>query len=119
MQICFSCLIVNMFVSRNCTSFIVSCKNVLLCLANAGKMIFNVNINPITGQFEIEEGGILLANGRGYVPTEGPVLELNPTQKPRDDLKTMNQAEIYSLLALRGLEYGPVFQGIKEAKTDG
>jgi hypothetical protein len=83
---------------------------------------FNVSVNQVTGQFEIIESGNLIGNGKGFIPAEGSPLEMDAIrEKPpaRDALKTMDQNEIYSLLALRGLEYGPVFQGIKECKTDG
>lgn len=87
----------------------------------SGKIHFDVNLMPGTGNFEVMESGSVKANGR--------IIAVDTTESSRDiriavdkvenniqtDLKT---PDIYKEFRLRGYDYGPSFQGILGANFE-
>ena len=87
-----------------------------------GKIHFDVNLMPGTGNFEVMEGDSVKANGR-IVSVDATEDGSHHTQIPVDleqkdihiDIKT---PDVYKEFRLRGYDYGPSFQGIIGANLD-
>ncbi|KAL3877568.1 hypothetical protein ACJMK2_035265 [Sinanodonta woodiana] len=91
-------------------------------LPNTGSVRFEVNILKATSNFEIREGGSVVATGRVYVPENQKQAnfwieeEVTFDSNKRFDIKS---ADIYKELRLRGYDYGPTFQGVIQADIEG
>lgn len=85
----------------------------------SGKVHFDVRYMPGTGNFEIQEGGTLVASGKITCPENtGFSQDETDFDFTNEDFE-MKSADIYKELRLRGYDYGPTFQGIKEADITG
>lgn len=85
-----------------------------------GKVHFDVQYMPGTGNFEIQEGGSLIASGRITCP-EITRTDSDPSAAA-DSTTTefaLNTSDVYKELRLRGYDYGPTFQGIVAADKTG
>lgn len=87
-----------------------------------GKLIFDVVINPGTNLFEATESGGLVASGKITVP-EDSVLELSSelarTPSKEEGTIPLSSNDFYRALSLRGYEYGPTFQGVRNMSNHG
>ena len=87
----------------------------------AGKIHFDVNLMPGTGNFEVLESDSVKANGRIVIvdtaETNSASREPDSTEQNgiQEDIKT---SDIYKEFRLRGYDYGPSFQGIIGANIE-
>ncbi|KAH3871939.1 hypothetical protein DPMN_035154, partial [Dreissena polymorpha] len=88
-------------------------------LPDHGKVHFLVTVMSGTGNFEILEGGSVVANGRVTSLEDGDAIV--PTGLPGETTGDfqLSAADIYKELRLRGYDYGPTFQGIHAADMTG
>ena len=92
-------------------------------LPKSGQTKFVIRMMETSGDFSISEGGSIVATGRVFVPEE-PVLKLghivdeHKVPNPEHTL-VLTPKDIYKELRVRGYDYGPTFQGLKEATEDG
>lgn len=86
--------------------------------------ILSVRINEDTGDFEIKESDNTIVSGK-IKPLDGNVSSVNDII-PVDDFKRRSTSsdlklepqDIYKELRIRGYDYGPFFQGIKECSLN-
>ncbi|XP_049273436.1 fatty acid synthase-like [Rhipicephalus sanguineus] len=91
-------------------------------LPKEGPVKFLVNVMRASGEFEVCEGGVLVASGRIRVAEEGdnfsdPEPPLCPSVKSLA-ICQLNSEDIYKEFRLRGFQYSGRFQGIVEADLD-
>ncbi|XP_037286488.2 fatty acid synthase [Rhipicephalus microplus] len=86
-------------------------------LPPSGCVRFQITMMPITGDFEVCEGGAVVCKGRIRVAEEGEkVLLKDPPGKPSEGIVfDMDCAEVYKELRLRGYQYHGLFQGAFKA----
>ena len=86
----------------------------------SGKVKFDVSVSQGNGHFEVCESGALVASGRIYQPDslDHPVSDdmRNPSTQEESRLTAR---DVYKELRLRGYDYGPTFQGIISANSEG
>src|SRR5260221_7667313 len=76
-----------------------------------------------SGEFSVSEGGIIAATGRVFIPEDANLLSLqhlltDQSVTNEDSLK-LDPKDIYKELRVRGYDYGPTFQGLRESTADG
>ena len=92
-------------------------------LPKSGQTKFVIRMMETSGDFSISEGGSIVATGRVFVPEEpvlklGHIVEEHKIPNPEHTL-VLTPKDIYKELRVRGYDYGPTFQGLKEANEDG
>ena len=89
-------------------------------LAKTGTTSFKIILMPLTGQFTITEGGSPCVTGYVFCPEDPSTELLASVIQPKDQGQLlMTPKEIYKELRVRGYDYGPTFQGLQEALSDG
>lgn len=87
-----------------------------------GSVKFLINIFEGSGEFELCEGGSVAVSGRISIPEDvsKEVLNLPIRQVPSEkDVLSLNVADIYKELRLRGYDYEGIFRGITESDNRG
>lgn len=87
-----------------------------------GSVKFLINIFEGSGEFELCEGGSVAVSGKISVPEDvsREVLNLSTPQVPSEkDILSLNAADIYKELRLRGYDYEGIFRGITESDNRG
>lgn len=87
-----------------------------------GSVKFLINIFESSGEFELCEGGSVAVSGKIRVPEDvsKEVLDLpKPVVKSEQDVFSLNNADIYKELRLRGYDYEGIFRGISESDNHG
>jgi fatty acid synthase len=74
---------------------------------------------PGTGHFEIQEGGTLVASGKVTCPNNTDLARHETEFDFTNEEFELKSTDIYKELRLKGYDYGPTFQGIKEADITG
>lgn len=84
---------------------------------NKGSVRYLVNIMRASGEFEISEGGTVVASGTIRPAEENEkIVDLGPLTSPTDMLNyDLDAEDIYKELRLRGYEYHGLFMGILKA----
>lgn len=87
--------------------------------------ILSVRINEDTGSFEIKESDNIIVSGT-ITPIDTTITSVNQIFSLKEMEKTNSSTElsfeskdVYKELRIRGYDYGPYFQGIKECSADG
>ncbi|XP_040165772.1 fatty acid synthase-like [Anopheles arabiensis] len=80
------------------------------------QVTLTVDLNEVTGSFEVSEGTALVVKGRiqaltNYTPPE--------TKHRQSDAVMMPSKDFYKELRLRGYHYGGYFKSVMESRTDG
>ncbi|XP_053376816.1 fatty acid synthase-like [Mercenaria mercenaria] len=88
-------------------------------LPERSKIHFDVRYMPGTGNFEIQEGGTLVASGRVTGPESSDLAGYDTYFDFNTEEFQLKSSDVYKELRLRGYDYGPTFQGIKEADMSG
>ncbi|CAH0549735.1 unnamed protein product [Brassicogethes aeneus] len=91
-------------------------------LPKEGSVKFLINIFEGTGEFELCEGGSVTVSGKISVPEDVTKEVLNlpkPTVPTEKDVLTLDKADIYKELRLRGYDYEGIFKGIIESDNRG
>ncbi|XP_053392677.1 fatty acid synthase-like [Mercenaria mercenaria] len=88
-------------------------------LPESGKIHFDVRYMPGTGNFEIQEGGTLVASGKVTCPESTDLARNDADFDLSTEEYPLKSSDVYKELRLRGYDYGPTFQGIKEADISG
>ncbi|XP_060583977.1 fatty acid synthase-like [Ruditapes philippinarum] len=88
-------------------------------LPETGKIHFDVRYMPGTGHFEIQEGETLVASGKVTCPEDTDLARYETEFDFTNEEFELKSSDIYKELRLRGYDYGPTFQGIKEADITG
>ena len=91
-------------------------------LSKSSAVTVNVVILSSTGKFLVTEGGAICVSGYLTIPksscsTESMEEELQC--RTDEDAVTLNSADIYKEMRVRGYDYGPSFQNLVEAASDG
>ncbi|XP_046335907.1 fatty acid synthase-like [Haliotis rufescens] len=90
-------------------------------LPKTGSVKLEVCVMPVTGEFEISEGGNLTVSGHIHelIDEEDSSFRSHlkqdttpPTQAPAEENIPLTLSDVYKDLRLRGYDYGPEFQGI-------
>ncbi|XP_075724817.1 fatty acid synthase-like isoform X2 [Rhipicephalus microplus] len=98
-------------------------EDVTLCratiLPKSGSVRFQVTTMPVSGEFEVCQGGAVVAKGRIRVAEEGEkLLTKDPPGTPLEEVRyDLETADVYKELRLRGYGYYGAFQGILKADT--
>lgn len=96
-------------------------------LAKTGLTTFKLIVIPETGQFAVIEGGAICVTGHIKLlatpescDTSDMEALLDPTSEIEDEnTLTLTTKEIYKEFRVRGYDYGPSFQGLIEASSNG
>ena len=89
-------------------------------LSKTGSTGFKLILMPSNGQFTITEGGSPCVTGFIARPEDPSIDALASVIQPKDiGQLVMTPKEIYKELRVRGYDYGPTFQGLTEARSDG
>lgn len=87
---------------------------------------FTVSVVPATGEFEVCEGGTMVASGEVSTPYKSlHTLDdeskciLSPRKSAKSTGPDLKADEVYREFRLRGYEYGPKFCGILQAAGNG
>ena len=90
-------------------------------LYSAGKIHFDVNLMPGTGNFEVLESDSVKANGRIIVVDKSDTSSVSgaPDGTEQTGIQQHTKTpDIYKEFRLRGYDYGPSFQGIIGANIE-
>ncbi|XP_049271384.1 fatty acid synthase [Rhipicephalus sanguineus] len=89
----------------------------VVILPKTGTVRYLVNIMRASGEFEISEGGTVVASGTIRPAEENEkIVDLEPVTSPADMLNyDLDAEDIYKELRLRGYEYHGLFMGILKA----
>lgn len=98
----------------------------IFVLPFVGMIKFAVSVVPTTGEFEVCEGGAIVASGEVTAPHQ-PLHTLNdetecilsPKKSAKNAGPELMAEEVYREFRLRGYEYGPKFCGILQASGNG
>ncbi|XP_061181837.1 fatty acid synthase-like [Saccostrea echinata] len=95
-------------------------------LPTIGVIKFTVSLIPSTGEFEVCEGGTLVASGVVETPykplttlSDETEYVLSPSKQTKNVTPELTLEEVYREFKLRGYEYGPKFCGILKATVNG
>lgn len=93
-------------------------------LSKSGLTTFKLIVIPETGNFSVVEGGAICVTGHIKLlaspescDTSDMESLINPPEK--EESLTLTTKEIYKEFRVRGYDYGPSFQGLIEADSDG
>ncbi|XP_065311985.1 fatty acid synthase-like [Dermacentor albipictus] len=88
-------------------------------LPTSGRVRVLVNVMWLTGQFEVGEGGTVVATGRVCAAEEGEkLLDDGPPSRAAETVAyDLEATDIYKELRLRGYDYRGAFRGILKADT--
>ncbi|XP_077526185.1 fatty acid synthase-like isoform X2 [Haemaphysalis longicornis] len=88
-------------------------------LPKSGPIRIVVNIMSTSGEFEVSEGGTVVATGRVRMAEQGvELLDKEPPGAPSEEVEyDLDAEDIYKELRLRGYEYHGAFRGILKADT--
>lgn len=87
-----------------------------------GSVKFLINIFEGSGEFELCEGGSVAVSGKISVPEDVSKETLNlplPVVKTEKEVLSLETADIYKELRLRGYDYEGIFRGIAESDNRG
>jgi len=92
-------------------------------LPKTGQTKFVIRMMETSGDFSISEGGSIIVTGRVFLPEEpvlklGHIVEEHKNPNP-EHILVLTPKDIYKELRVRGYDYGPTFQGLKECTEDG
>ncbi|OQR66937.1 fatty acid synthase-like [Tropilaelaps mercedesae] len=87
-------------------------------LPTSGTVKLLLNMMGTSGQWEITEGGTVVASGRAYMPEEESFLDSRIPEVPKSAMFELNMSEIYKELSLRGYEYQGMFRGLLKADIE-
>lgn len=91
-------------------------------LTQTGLVRFSVNVMQLSGDFTINEGDSVAVSGKIFEPSDASLQLSKVVVKagaPSNGYIKMAAHDVYKELRLRGYEYGPTFQGIKESDNHG
>ena len=89
-------------------------------LSKQGMTSFKLIMMPYNGHFSIVEGGAVCVTGRIQVPKVASTKHLEDLIQPKiNGALPLSPKEIYKEFRVRGYDYGPTFQGLVEASSDG
>ncbi|XP_062605841.1 fatty acid synthase-like [Saccostrea cucullata] len=95
-------------------------------LPSVGVVKFTVSLIPSTGDFEVCEGGTLVARGVVEAPykplttlSDETEYVLSPSKQTKNVTPELSLEEVYREFKLRGYEYGAKFCGILKATVNG
>ncbi|KAI1300230.1 Fatty acid synthase [Halotydeus destructor] len=91
-------------------------------LSKSGVTSFKLLVTPETGEFTIVEGGAICVTGHIFLTKDNEsTVDQERLCRPDTDPEamTLTPSELYKEFRVRGYDYGPTFQGITEASSDG
>ncbi|KAK8766988.1 hypothetical protein V5799_006227 [Amblyomma americanum] len=90
-------------------------------LPKTGTVRFSVHVMPVSGEFEISEGGSLVASGRIRVAREGEKVVEEDLSSPSAETSVyeLDAEDIYKDLRLRGYGYTEGFRSVLRASLHG
>ncbi|GAB6033131.1 hypothetical protein CHUAL_012740 [Chamberlinius hualienensis] len=82
---------------------------------------FSIGVMDAGGEFEVSEGGGLVASGRIYEPQDPSLQYRDQIRLPTEPSGYVNMSnkDFYKECHLRGYDYGPTFQGVLETNCEG
>lgn len=90
-------------------------------LPKTGMTSFTIRHMPSSGSFTITEGGSVCVTGFAKIPENASCDEISSMINPpvNEEAVTLSTKELYKEFRVRGYDYGPSFQGLVEASSDG